>query len=474
MTKLLPLILIVFIFASCKNEVLKERTFTHPKRTVLTGKIKDYEKYSKFKVASIFYDDAVLNTRFREISEIDSNGYFKIEFKSYVSQWIGLKVDTHFGVFINAGDSLHIELIPNKRFLKQYESCSYSGDAKLENEILKAWNMSKNWDFQKYLNNNKNLKPKEFKKYLEGKKEKRIKFINQLLSQYNNVPEIFKKHLRMRTLTEYISHLCDYPHHHCSMNKKDVSKLKLGKNYYEIFDHYELNESNFADSDREIGFYNKFKIKTQDLDDLLEIKNQFMREILVCRYIASQLRERGYEEWTEYESIVRNRINTPILYSSITNYYQNLKKVALQKSEKVEISNKKFGSVEKLLNKIKEKHKGKVIYIDCWATWCAPCREEIQRSKPFHKRFEEKDVAFIFLCLDSPKKQWKNVIKSENIEGDHYFLDINQSQLIRKMYEISGVPFYILLNKNGKLVLKGNAFRPSNPQTKTEILKLTS
>ena len=46
--------------------------------------------------------------------------------------------------------------------------------------------------------------------------------------------------------------------------------------------------------------------------------------------------------------------------------------------------------------------KGKVVYVDIWGTWCRPCREEIPFSKTLQAKYENKNIAFLFLCLYFP------------------------------------------------------------------------
>lgn len=65
--------------------------------------------------------------------------------------------------------------------------------------------------------------------------------------------------------------------------------------------------------------------------------------------------------------------------------------------------------------------KGKILYIDLWATWCEPCLAERPYFEKLIKYFEnEKDeIAFIGISLDKEfeREKWKDLINRRNFEG---------------------------------------------------------
>jgi thiol-disulfide isomerase/thioredoxin len=112
--------------------------------------------------------------------------------------------------------------------------------------------------------------------------------------------------------------------------------------------------------------------------------------------------------------------------------------------------------------------KGKVVYIDVWATWCGPCREEFPFSKKLQKKFEGNNkIVFLFVSVDRDMGAWKKmVINDKAWKGVH----INQRE-ISELYLIHGIPRYILIDAQGKIV-KANAPRPSSNELEGEILEL--
>jgi len=112
--------------------------------------------------------------------------------------------------------------------------------------------------------------------------------------------------------------------------------------------------------------------------------------------------------------------------------------------------------------------KGKVVVVDVWATWCGPCKGEIPYLKKLEEEMHGQDVVFIGVSLDEAKdkQKWIDFVKSENLKGVQLHAS-GWSQIARD-YEIKGIPRFMLIDKNGKIVTE-NAPRPSNPLLKKMI-----
>ncbi len=110
---------------------------------------------------------------------------------------------------------------------------------------------------------------------------------------------------------------------------------------------------------------------------------------------------------------------------------------------------------EKILRKLVEPYKGKIILIDVWGTWCSPCRQALSHSKELYNRMAQYDIVFLYLANRSDEDSWKNVIKEYNVTGDnvvHYNLPGEQQSAVENFLKVNGYPTYRLIDSNGNLL----------------------
>ncbi|WP_430813277.1 TlpA family protein disulfide reductase [Carboxylicivirga sp. RSCT41] len=116
-------------------------------------------------------------------------------------------------------------------------------------------------------------------------------------------------------------------------------------------------------------------------------------------------------------------------------------------------------------------YKGKLVLVDIWATWCAPCKAEIPHLEQLMKNYTDNDeIVFISVSIDKnrEKEKWLAFIDEHHLGGIQLLADYAFESDIIYDYEINGVPRFMLFNKDGK-ILTVNAPRPSNPQLKELI-----
>lgn len=105
--------------------------------------------------------------------------------------------------------------------------------------------------------------------------------------------------------------------------------------------------------------------------------------------------------------------------------------------------------------------KGKYVYIDVWATWCGPCRQQIPFLQELEEKYHGKNIEFVSISTDSPAQHqaWKKMIAEKNMGGIQLFAGKDQSFV--RAYEVSGIPRFILIDPDGN-ILDANAPRPSD------------
>lgn len=107
--------------------------------------------------------------------------------------------------------------------------------------------------------------------------------------------------------------------------------------------------------------------------------------------------------------------------------------------------------------------KGKLIYIDVWATWCVPCLNEMPALEKLEKEYHNKDVVFVSISIDKKKQKWKSFLEGRSSVGVQLYAGSDSSFM--QQYDIQSVPRFILIDKNGNM-LDANTLRPSEPKLK--------
>ena len=110
---------------------------------------------------------------------------------------------------------------------------------------------------------------------------------------------------------------------------------------------------------------------------------------------------------------------------------------------------------EKILRKIIEPYKGKIILLDIWGTWCGPCKEMLSHSQEEYERLKDFDLVYLYLANRSDDEAWKNVIKEYQVIGDnvvHYNLPADQQTAVEHYLNVYGWPTYKLFDRNGNLL----------------------
>ena len=98
--------------------------------------------------------------------------------------------------------------------------------------------------------------------------------------------------------------------------------------------------------------------------------------------------------------------------------------------------------------------KGKVVLIDFWASWCGPCRKEMPNVVKAYAKFKNKGFEIYGVSLDQDKDRWVEAIKKDGITWPQVS-DLKQWDCLpAKQYGVQGIPYTVLLDKEGKIIGK--------------------
>ncbi|WBL22567.1 TlpA family protein disulfide reductase [Zunongwangia sp. HRR-M8] len=117
--------------------------------------------------------------------------------------------------------------------------------------------------------------------------------------------------------------------------------------------------------------------------------------------------------------------------------------------------------------------------IDHWASWCAPCIAEIQKSDEYNPMLKENNISKVYISVDEDLEKWKHMVNQlENYtdKDQHYrFANFRKSDLARIFLQLGktknsySIPKYTLI-KNDSIILSTNSPRPSKQEEFLSIL----
>ena len=106
--------------------------------------------------------------------------------------------------------------------------------------------------------------------------------------------------------------------------------------------------------------------------------------------------------------------------------------------------------------------KGKVIYIDFWATWCGPCVKESPYFDALSKKFSGKDIVFLPISTDTSRNAWLRYIEKKHKELTQYNTTDNK---IKTGWAIFYIPRFVLIDKDFNIA---DAYAPKPSEAAAE------
>lgn len=269
----------------------------------------------------------------------------------------------------------------------------------------------------------------------------------------------------------YANMMLMYPVSHTYLTQDTT--MVLGKEYYDAIRQYVKEDEDLADIDE----YRNFMIETAHIFDeagkdirqyypkvLAEmsyigenIQSDKVRESLIHFLAFTYVEGNGVENITDLQNLYYTYVTSPRLNAIFKRACAKWDKAAVGRPSPmfkgVDVNGKEMTLRD---------FRGKYVYIDMWATWCGPCQKELPFLKKLEEKYKGRNIVFVGLSIDQDKAKWADRVKSGALSGNQLY--IGKGTKFQSDYRISGIPRFILLDPNGRIV-NPDMTRPSSEDT---------
>lgn len=211
--------------------------------------------------------------------------------------------------------------------------------------------------------------------------------------------------------------------------------------------------------------YSLQKFRKRELEQMVKEMNErewsaTAQDIMLCRLIRQDIDWSRKPLSKEILAFADEHIHMPVALHAvhtINDKYEQIGKSKLSNEDNIKSNDavKNMSDGEKIFRKIIEPYKGKIILVDIWGTWCAPCKMRLSHSQEEYERLKDFDIVYLYLCNHSSNESWKNVIKEYKVEGNnvvHYNLPDEQQSAVENYIGVNGYPTYKLIDRDGTLL----------------------
>lgn len=411
---------------------------------------------------------------------LDTAGYCQI-WLNYLP-WVGRS--NCIQLFVEPGGHYAVFLEKDKEF----ESVAFEGDHVSENELLNSFNRYRidYWGESEYL---KSITPSSPEKSILGVlndlKASDLKLVQQLQQQqaYSNT---FVKVLK-EDIHYYYAHLFyvawDVKH---LAAKTDADSLELAvwdNDLKTVMEHSPIDNtvalgSYWYNNYKDIIWPRYFDEAVEKLKNIPKDSSHLLTYELITNHFSKDVREQ-HLAYAIRANAIKNKFSktvqqqyrrfskdfpfSPFLPELNEEFKGVLELTNLSKDQRDVLNQSSISNLTELI----QLYPNQVLYVDVWASWCGPCKQEFASEREEVSAFMKANgIKQVFITIDDSSKSemCKEIIAYYNLKGDHYLANHELNKSIEEELNDGDkmpIPRYFIVNKQGAIAVK-NAERPSS------------
>lgn len=454
---------------SCKNEESLNRrndisnTLTQytNSESVITGRVLD-RLSSPYVLISKYSEKEV---------KVDSNEFaVRLNHNSPMIVNLAVGVNIQYPIFISPGDSVNLIFYEND-LLNEFGRISFSNNKVKENLALTKLNSVLRFDHPNR-SHFYNCSEENFIHRLDSLERLSDSIIIEYKVENDNVNKDFLMLSKSYVDYSIAGYLNKYP------RKLEYAfrqgKITLSQKYIEKMDAYELdvpchlNNISFTNYAKYICLSTANDVfsernrsengrKFLDLGTHWDVIDSLMTDPNVIEYLKywALKKEIRLEKYNPNEYM--DAFNRSIIDSTFIKYlhYDLEEKVFTGKDYSFQDENGQIRSISEL--------KGRILYIDVWATWCGPCLEQQEYFEALIDSFgiDNSDISFIGLSLDKNVEKWKDMLDKRGMRGIHLIVPDDFNSEFCRDFSVNFIPRFMIVDRNGSFI-QPNAVEPSS------------
>ena len=417
--------------------------------TLLTGKI---ESHNNKATSLVLYAEPILfDEKIQEIA-LRSNQTFRNDF-SLAEATLGVirYGNKEHKIYLEPGDQINVKMNGSKF----PEALHFTGKGSAHNNFLLRLK-AKFTDSEKTLKTKiRYANPEEFAQFMKSVWEKKWAFYESYKTTHEFTPG-FEKFAEAEINYWYAFQMMNYPLEH-PYYLEDPESFHLPKGYYDFLQDVEVYKDGALPNQNYIYFVNELLSYQKKQNENLGLTSKQLIDKYLHGETAFYAKAKNLANACKRGQAkeVGREIQEFIAECPYENFNEVLR-FTYNEAKGLEpgIMAPDFVLADREGNAVQlSDYRGKVVYLDFWATWCSPCVRMMPHSQRLQDQFENQDVVFLFVSLDKNKSSWETFVKNNKLSGVHVATDnknIYQSE-IAKLYRVKHLPAYFLIDKNGKI-----------------------